>query len=198
MPVRRPHCTTLCFTVALLLIARATGVCAANPDPPAAARTPAPSAKPTAQQHAGSTAAGPSAAVEQLPTFRLGLWEYRRTVTKPGAAKPQVSTDRKCGDPGAEMRENMESQKKKGCQVAPLRRANQQYVSSWTCQTPTGAMRFREVLRVKDQDGYEDVSETHAGPQVVQQKIEAKRVGECPAKGSDAQPPQSGNPPPHP
>jgi len=194
MPVRCPHRATICFTVALLLIAGATGMCAANPDPPAPAPTPAPPGTITAQPPAGPTAAGESSGVAQLPTFRFGLWEYRRTVTKPGAAKPQVSTDKKCGDPGAQMREKMESVKKNACQLAPLRRSGDRYFSSWTCHTPSGATRFRDVLTVKDPDGYLDVTETHAARQVIQERIEAKRVGECPGTGSGAQPPPSGKP----
>jgi hypothetical protein len=54
------------------------------------------------------------------------------------------------------------------------------------------------VLTVKDPDGYEDMRETHAAQQVIQEKIEAKRVGECPRTGSGAEPPQSGKPPPQP
>ncbi len=108
---------------------------------------------------------------------------------KPAAtapAAPQVATTRKCAAPTVEMREKMETLKKKGCQFAPLKRNDNHYISSWVCQTPTGAMRFRDVLLAKDADGYEDLSETHTRQRVMQQRIEATRRGECPGMGSGA------------
>jgi hypothetical protein len=99
-----------------------------------------------------------------------------------------VSTAKKCVDPGADMREKRESLKKKGCQFAPLKRTSERYISSWVCQTPAGAMRFRDVLLVNGPDTYEDVSETHTTQHVTQQKIEARRLGECPGKPPPSRP----------
>jgi hypothetical protein len=138
--------------------------------------------------------AAPAASVE-LPAFRSGLWEYRRTSMRPDTGKTQVATTRKCADPTVEMREKMETLKKKGCQFAPLKRNNDRYISSWVCQTPTGAMRFRDVLLAKDADSYEDVSETHTRQRVMQQRIEATRRGECPGMGSGAAPTRPTKPP---
>ena len=179
MPVRSParktpSWTTLNATAALLLLAPAAGVYAASghEPPPGAPETAAP-------------AATAPASVER-PTVRSGLWEYRRTFMRPDTGRPQAATTRKCADPTVEMREKMEALKKKGCQFAPLKRTNDRYISSWVCQTPTGAMRFRDVLLAKDADSYEDVSETHTRERVMQQRIEASRRGECPGMGSGA------------
>ena len=132
----------------------------------------------------------------ELPIFQPGLWEYRRTLVSGRSSRPQVSTIKKCSDPTADMREKMEQLKKKKCQFAPLRRSNDHYTSSWVCQTPTGAMRFRDVLTMKDQGSYQDVSETHSSQHVSQQKIEALRVGACPELGAKA--PRTATPkPPH-
>jgi hypothetical protein len=182
MPVRSParktpSWNTLNAAAAFLLLAPAAGRCAtAGPEPPPGApETPAPAA----------TAPARSAGVE-LPTFRSGLWEYRRTFMRPDTGRPQVATTRKCADPTVEMREKMEALKKKGCQFAPLKRNSDRYISSWVCQTPTGAMRFRDVLLAKNSDGYEDLSETHTRQRVTHEKIEAIRRGECPGTGSGA------------
>jgi hypothetical protein len=110
-------------------------------------------------------------------------------------AKPHVSSIRKCADPGADMREKMEALKKKDCQFAPLRHSQDRYVSSWVCQTPTGAMRFRDVLVTKDPNSYQDVTETHSAQHVARQKLEATRIGECPGMGSGA--PLMPTPKPH-
>jgi len=173
MPVRSPRRKALNLAAVLLLLAPDAALCAAGADPAhGAPETPAPA----------STAPAPV----ELPTFRSGLWEYRRTFISPETGKPQVATTRKCAAPTVEMREKMEALKKKGCQFAPLKRNNDHYISSWVCQTPTGAIRFRDVLLAKDADSYEDLSETHTRQRVMQQRIEAARRGECPGMGSGA------------
>jgi|SRR6266853_854742 len=182
MPVRSPPLKTLTAIAALFLLAQGAALRAADQEP-ASATPQKPNPADTAP--AAAAPAAQNAPVE-LPTFRSGLWEYRRTFMSPETGKPQVATTRKCAAPTVEMREKMETLKKKGCQFAPLKRNNDHYISSWVCQTPTGAMRFRDVLLAKDADSYEDVSETHTRQRVMQQRIEAARRGECPGMGSGA------------
>ena len=182
MPVRSPPLKTLTAIAALFLLAQGAALRAADQEP-ASATPQKPNPADTAP--AAAAPAAQNAPVE-LPTFRSGLWEYRRTFMSPETGKPQVATTRKCAAPTVEMREKMETLKKKGCQFAPLKRNNDHYISSWVCQTPTGAMRFRDVLLAKDADSYEDVSETHTRQRVMQQRIEATRRGECPGMGSGA------------
>jgi len=191
MPVRSPRRKALNLAAVLLLLAPDAALCAAGADPAhGAPETPAPASTAPAPEAAAApaetSAPAPRSVGVELPAFRSGLWEYRRTFMSPDTGKPQVATTRKCADPTVEMREKMETLKKKGCQFAPLKRNNDRYISSWVCQTPTGAMRFRDVLLAKDADSYEDLSETHTRQRVMQQRIEAARRGECPGMGSGA------------
>jgi hypothetical protein len=172
MPVRRPQLTCrIALGACLLLAITSTSVRAA--DPPTAPEPAAPSE---------------TSAVE-LPRFQPGLWEYRRTLVSGKSAKPQVSTVRKCADPSGDIREKIADLKKKNCQFTPLRRNQDHYTSSWVCQTPTGAMRFRDVLTATDDSSYQDVSETHTAQHISQQKLEARRLGECPGLGAKPRPP---------
>src|SRR5438105_1480183 len=185
MPVRSPRRKTLNVAAVLLLLAPGAALCAAGADPAhGAPETPAPASP------------APRSAGVELPAFRSGLWEYRRTLMRGG--KPQVSTTRKCTNPGAEMREKIAELKKKNCQFAPLRRNNEHYISCWICQTPTGAMRFRDVLTATDDSSYQDVSETHTAQHIGQQKVEARRLGECPGLGAGAPLRPTKPPPRHP
>jgi Protein of unknown function (DUF3617) len=167
-----------------------TAATAADDTPSAAAPTeaavPAPVPPSADAASPAAPAAKPASEAVELPTFRLGLWEYHRTLVRGNAGKPQVSTAKKCLDPGEEMRTKMDNLKKKGCQFAPLRRQGNRYISSWVCQTQTGALRFRDVLVVKDESSYQDVSQTHSGQGLSQQKIEATRLGDCPGMGAGA------------
>ncbi len=182
MPVRSPQLTSL-IALGACLLAVITSTAARATDPPAAPAPPATS----------------ETSAAELPRFQPGLWEYRRTLVSGKSAKPQVSTVRKCADPSADIREKIADLKKKNCQFAPLRRNQDHYLSSWVCQTPRGAMRFRDVLTATDDSSYQDVSETHTAQQISQQKLEAKRLGECPGLGAGAPmtpPPKKPRPPP--
>jgi hypothetical protein len=128
----------------------------------------------------------PPETASELPHFKPGLWEYRRTVMNGGSAKPQVSTVRRCVDPTTEIRSKMSMLKTRNCQFTPLSKKQDHYISSWTCPSPNGPVRFRDVLIAKDLTSYEDVSEVHTAQRVSQQKIEATRVGECSNAGTQA------------
>lgn len=144
---------------------------------------PAPVTPPAASASSASAAV---ATPVELPAFRFGLWEYQRTLMQDATPKPRVTSMKKCVDPGEEMRAKMDTLKKRGCEFAPVKRHNDRYISSWVCQTQTGPLRFRDVLIVKDENGYQDVSETHSPQGVSQQKITATRLGDCPGMGSGA------------
>ena len=190
MTVRRLHLASPTALVSsLLLFSGAPSTRAADPEPAASSETETPAAAPAAP---ATPARAADAAAVELPSFRPGLWEYRRTLMRSGG--PQVSTTRKCTNPGGEMREKIAELKKKNCQFAPLKRSGEHYISSWVCQTPSGAMRFRDVLTATDDSSYQDVSEAHSAQHVTQQKVEARRLGECPGLGAGAPLPRTPKP----
>ena len=131
-----------------------------------------------------ATAAAPAV---ELPFFQPGLWEYRRTVVQDGVPSPQISMLRKCADPSVEIRRKMAELGKRGCRFAPLTRRHQRYFSRWVCPTPLGPTRFRAVLIVRGTAGYTDLSEMRTTEHVTRQRIEAARIGECPANGPGRQ-----------
>jgi hypothetical protein len=191
MSARISHFRPPTIVVASVLLLHGAALRAAEHNPTASApETPTPAALTPVP---AAPAQQPPAV--ELPTFQFGLWEYRRTTLRADTAKPQVATIKKCADPGADMREKMENLKQKGCQFAPLKRSGDHYVSSWTCQTASGAMRFRDVLTVKNANSYQDMSETHTTQRVSQQKLEATRLGDCPGMGVGAPLTPTPNPP---
>jgi hypothetical protein len=117
----------------------------------------------------------------ELSTFEAGLWEYRRIAVASDSARPRFATLRKCADPSTEIRTKMAQLKSRDCQFAPVVRRDGGYVSSWTCPTPQGPISFRHVLIIRDATSYLAMSEARLGQRLIQQKMEARRVGECPA-----------------
>jgi hypothetical protein len=138
---------------------------------------------PRSTHHPPATTA--PAAVD-LPFFQPGLWEYRRTVVTDGSPSPQISM-RKCADPSTEIRNKMAELGKRSCRFAPLKYRLRRYFSSWICPTPLGPTRFRAVLIVRGTAGYTDLSEMRTSEHVTRQRIEAARIGECPASGPGRQ-----------
>lgn len=120
----------------------------------------------------------------ELPKFQPGMWEFRRTVIKGAGSEPQVKTLRICSDPSAEFRGKLEELQKKGCQFEAPRRRQDQYISSWTCVTSSGMLRFHDTLIAQNQTHYQNVTEGHNGGQVVRSNVDALRVGECEAGAS--------------
>jgi hypothetical protein len=135
--------------------------------------------EPPRNGHAGPPTTARAAA--ELPFFEPGLWEYRRTVVKDGIPSPQISILRKCADPTTEIRTKMVELGKRSCRFAPLTHRPHRYFSSWICPTPLGTSRFRAVLIVRGTVGYTDLSEMRVMEHMTRQRIEAVRIGECPA-----------------
>lgn len=193
MKTRRPRLARLASTAACCGLLLWSPSVPADPE----AATPVAAAPPAG---APARAAAETAVDTELPAFQPGLWEYRRTVVRGNSTKPQVSTIRKCGDPAAEIRAKMAGLKRKNCQFTPMRRKKERYLSSWTCPTPVGPMKFRDVLIATNTTSYQDTSETQSAQGVTQQKIEATRLGECPGLGAGAPLPRTPKrvPPPKP
>jgi hypothetical protein len=123
----------------------------------------------------------------ELPFFEPGLWEYRRTLVKDGIPSRQITVLRKCADPSTEIREKMAQLRKRDCQFAPLVHRLHRYNSSWICPTVLGPTRFHAVLIVRGSVGYTDLSEMRTTESVTRQRIEAARIGDCPASGPEKQ-----------
>jgi hypothetical protein len=125
----------------------------------------------------------PAAAAVTLPDFQVGLWEYRRILVTSDSARPRFTRLRKCADPSTDIRRKITRLKGRHCELSPLVFRDGGYISSWTCPTPEGPLAYRHVLIVTDPTRYLAMSETRSGHRVIQLKLEARRLGECPSAG---------------
>jgi hypothetical protein len=126
-----------------------------------------------------AVSAEPAAPGVALPSFQPGLWQYRRTLISMPSGKPQVTIVKKCTDPTLEIEQRLAQLRKKSCRFTPVHHEHERYSSSWVCPTPSGTLRFRDVLSAKDTTAYQDASESRIGTHVSQQRIEATRLGDC-------------------
>ena len=162
MPVRRTHFATLTMV----------GWCAVMPFGQDA-------------RGADSAVPAPAAAAMALPDFQAGLWEYRRILVTSDSARPRFARLRRCADPSTDIRTKITRLKGRHCELSPLVFRDGGYVSSWTCPTPEGPLTYRHVLIVTDPTSYLAMSETRLGHRVIQLKLEARRLGECPGAGGN-------------
>src|SRR6185312_7971168 len=139
MPTRS-SATILAKGIVLALTAAA----GATANPPAPQPAPAP-----------SSGTGADSAASQLPPLRAGLWEYRRTVFTAADTKPQKTTFQVCADPNAEIRERLETLRKKGCVFSPVLTRGKQYQSSWRCPVSSGVLVDHNIMLVTDDSSYQ-------------------------------------------
>jgi hypothetical protein len=142
----------------------------------AAANSPAPQPRPATRSGAEAPTA-PS----QLPPLRPGLWEYRRTVYTAADSKPRKTTFQVCADPNAEIRERLETLRRKGCVFSPVLTRGKQYQSSWRCPVSSGVLVDHNIMLVADDSSYQDDNEIRSGEHFTRSRLVATRVGECPA-----------------
>ena len=138
-----------------------------------AAQTETPAVKPAAAPAADKTV--------DLPVFKPGLWEYRRTVAVVGArGAPQTTTVQKCSDPSADIRQKLAVTKQKGCRFSPMTREGSHYRSSWTCLVKGATLAMSDVLTAKSATSYEATNESRYGQRTTRTMVIATRIGECP------------------
>jgi hypothetical protein len=120
------------------------------------------------------------AAAAELPTFRPGWWEYRRTLQTSQRGAPQVTVVKRCVDPSTEIKQKMRQLKQKGCVFSALARAGERYTTSGTCQSTGAKVSIQQTLTASNAESYKDESQTRRADFTSRSTILARRLGECP------------------
>lgn len=115
----------------------------------------------------------------ELPVFKPGLWEYRRTVmTRPGEP-PKTATQRKCGDPTHDIRQRLLDLRAKGCTFSPLTHTGNRYRLSCVCPLPEGMLQMTDSITASGDSSYQDLNQSRVEQRRTRTAIAANRVGEC-------------------
>lgn len=123
----------------------------------------------------------PALAAEQLPDFRPGLWEFKRSVDA-GDGKPATLTNQKCTSPTDDMNRKTETMATSGCQASPVSRSGNIYSFSFKCTIQGVPVESRSVITVTNESAYKVDVETRQGSRTSREQLDARRVGDCKAE----------------
>jgi hypothetical protein len=127
-----------------------------------------------------ATLAAPAAAGE-LPEFRPGLWEFRRSVDG-GDGKPASLTNQKCTSPTEDMKRKTEALAQSGCQPSPVTKSGNLYAFSVNCRIQGIDVSSRTLIKVENDSAYVVDAESKQDGNVTREHLVATRLGDCPAE----------------
>jgi hypothetical protein len=123
-------------------------------------------------------AASAAQAADELPSFRSGFWELKRTVEDPGAQPMNVET-RNCVDPSADIRRMQEAMSSRGCVYSPLAKDGNTYTLTADCKQGDATVRSRTVITAESDSAYSVTVTTISGERQSRETMTARRVGDC-------------------
>jgi Protein of unknown function (DUF3617) len=115
----------------------------------------------------------------ELPEFRPGLWEFKRSVDG-GDGKPASLTNQKCTSPTEDMRKKTESMAQAGCQPSPVTKSGKLYTFSLNCRIQGIEVQSRTLIKVENESAYVVDAESKQDGNVTREHLVATRLGECP------------------
>ena len=122
--------------------------------------------------------APPAAAVDQLPAFRPGLWEFKRSVDA-GDGKPATLTNQKCTSPTDDMNNKTEAMAQSGCQPSSVSRSGNLYSFSFKCTIQGIPIESKSVITVESDSAYKVDVESKQGGKTTREQLAARRIGDC-------------------
>lgn len=126
-----------------------------------------------------STLTLPAFAADELPVFRAGLWEFKRSVDG-GDGKPVALTSQKCTNPTEDMQKKTASMMTAGCESTPVTKRGNLYSFSLECKIQGVEIRSKSVITVESDSAYEVDAESKQGGKSTREQLSARRIGNCP------------------
>jgi hypothetical protein len=117
---------------------------------------------------------------EEMPTFRQGMWEFKRTVDNAGRpGKPQTMETKKCTDPSQDMKKQRETLSKAGCKFSPVSKSGNSYTFTTECTVQGVAGQSKSLITVENDSAYGVKVESRMGTQITKELLLARRTGDC-------------------
>ncbi len=121
----------------------------------------------------------PALAADELPSFRAGLWEFRRSVDS-GDGKPATLTSQKCTNPSEDMQKKTESMVTAGCKPTPVDKSGNLYTFSLKCKLQGVNVQSKSVITYESDSAYKVDAESKQGSRTTREQLDARRIGNCP------------------
>lgn len=117
---------------------------------------------------------------DDLPVFRQGLWEFKRSVDG-GDGKPVTLTTQKCTSPTDDMNKKTESMAQAGCRPSPVTKSGSLYSFSFKCTIQGIPIESKSVIVFESDSAYRVDVESKQGSKTTREQLVARRTGNCTA-----------------
>ena len=121
----------------------------------------------------------PALAADELPAFRAGLWEFRRSVDG-GDGRPATLTNQKCTNPTEDMQKKTETMIAAGCKPTPVTKSGNLYSFSFKCKLQGVDIQSKSLITVESDSAYKVDAESKQGGKTTREQLDARRIGNCP------------------
>jgi hypothetical protein len=121
----------------------------------------------------------PAFAADELPVFRAGLWEFKRSVDG-GDGKPATLTNQKCTNPTEDMQKKSEAMMAAGCKPTPVTRSGNLYSFSLKCKLQGVDIQSKSLITYQSDSAYKVDAESKQGNRTTREQLTARRIGNCP------------------
>lgn len=128
---------------------------------------------------AGALFALAAFAADELPAFRAGLWEFKRSVDG-GDGRPATLTNRKCTSPTEDMQKKTGSMIAAGCSPTPVTKRGNHYSFSFKCKLQGVDIQSKSLITVVSDSAYRVDAESKQGGKTTREQLDARRIGNCP------------------
>ena len=120
------------------------------------------------------------ALADDLPAFRQGQWEFKRSVDG-GDGNPVTLTTQKCTSPTDDMNKKTESMAQAGCQPSPVTKSGNLYSFSFKCTIQGIPIESKSVIVFESDSAYHVDVESTQGSKTTREQLVARRIGNCAA-----------------
>jgi len=121
----------------------------------------------------------PAFAADELPAFRAGLWEFKRSVDG-GDGRPAMLTNQKCTNPTEDMQRKTETMIAAGCKPTPVEKSGNLYSFSFKCKLQGVEIQSKSVITAVSDSAYKVDAESKQGGKTTREQLDARRIGNCP------------------
>jgi hypothetical protein len=117
---------------------------------------------------------------DDLPTFRQGMWGFKRTVDNAGRpGKPQTTESKKCTNPSDDMKRQKKSLSKAGCKFSAVSKSGNSYRFTTECTIQSVAGQSKRLITVESDSAYGVKVDSRMGNQMTNELLLARRTGDC-------------------